>query len=351
MRKEDYTLQELADLTGSIISGDPCYKISNVADLETATASDASFLSNPRYEQAMQRSKAGVVFIDFKTQLSDGRYYLIHENPSLAFQKLVELLYDLHKPRTSFQGIHPTAVIHDSVKLGENVSIGPKAVIDQEVFIGDNTYISAGCYIGARTTIGNDCYLHPNVTIREECFLGNRIIIQPGAVIGACGFGYITDKTGKHIKLNQLGNVTIEDDVEIGANTTIDRSRFKTTRIGKGTKIDNLVQIAHGVEIGEYNIIVAQAGIAGSSQTGKYVVCAGQTAIAGHLKVGDHITLSARTGVSKSITEAGKYGGTPAIPLNEHNRNKVIQRNLKSYVDEIKNLKERLANLEQTKLN
>lgn len=337
MDKEEFTLQELATLTNSTLVGDPTYKISNVADLETASSSDASFLSNPRYEQAMHRSGAGVVFVDPKTKPSEGKFFLINENPSRAFQQLVETFYGKKRKITGFSGVHSTAVIHESVTFGKNVSVGPHAVIDSEVTIGDNTFIGAGCYIGPGTSIGNDCHLYPNATVREECVIGNRVILQPGAVIGSCGFGYTTDKNGQHTKLNQVGNVTLEDDVEIGANTTIDRSRFKTTLIKRGSKIDNLVQLAHGVTIGEHNIIVSQTGIAGSSKTGKHVVVGGQTAIAGHLNITNGVALAGRSGVSKSIDKPGNYGGLRGVmPLSEYNRNSVILRNIDTYLNDIK---------------
>lgn len=344
---KEFSLAELAELTGAQLVGNPDHRISNVADLESAEAKDASFLANPRYEQAMRKSNAGVIFVDPKTALAEGRNFLISENPSQAFQQLIDTLHARSSELTGFSGIHPTAVIHETCKLGQQVTVGPHAVLDKNSKIGDRTFIGAGCYIGPETVIGSDCILHPHVTVREQCLVGNLVILQPGVVIGGCGFGYTTDK-GRHIKLNQVGNVTLEDDVDIGANTTIDRARFKTTRIGRGTKIDNLVQIAHGVNIGPHNIIVAQTGIAGSTETGKYVVLAGQTAIAGHIKLADGVMISAKSGVSKSLPKAGKYGGIPAVPLPEYNRTSVYLRNIETYVKEIQSLKARLEALENT---
>lgn len=188
------------------------------------------------------------------------------------------------------------------------------------------------------------------MTVRELCIIGNRVILQPGVVVGSCGFGYITDKQGRHTKLNQLGNVIIEDDVEIGANTTIDRSRFKNTEIRRGTKIDNLVQIGHGVILGEDNIIVAQTGIAGSSKLGKNVILAGHVAVAGHLQICDRVVVAGCSGVTKSITEAGKYGGVPAVPLQEYNRNAVYLRNIEASIQKIKELESRLQALEASNI-
>ncbi|KAF3362019.1 UDP-3-O-acylglucosamine N-acyltransferase [Chlamydiales bacterium STE3] len=346
MFQKSYSLEELAHLTQSKISGNAQHRITNVADLETAKADDASFLANPRYEQMMKRSEAGVIFIDDKTPLMDGRNFLVTENPSRAFQKIVELFSENASELTGFEGIHPTAIVHPSAKVASNVAIGPFAVIDKNVILEKSTTIGAHVYIGPNSVLGESCLIHPHVTIRERCLIGNRVTIQPGAVIGSCGFGYTTDKEGRHIKLNQVGTVTIEDDVEIGANTTIDRSRFKTTKIGRGSKVDNLVQIGHGVEVGQDNIIIGQTGIAGSTKTGRHVVLAGQVAVAGHLKLADGVVVAGCSGVSKSLQKPGKYGGIPAIPLEDYNRNAVQLRSIQKYYERIKSLEERLAKLE-----
>lgn len=337
-----YTLAELATKTSSQLVGDPNHKITDVADLQTAENHDASFLANPRYEQAMKKSLAGVIFVDASVQLIPGRNFLISNNPSKAFQLLVDSIHEETRGSSAYTGIHHTAIIHHSCTIGQNVTIGPYAVIDKDAIIGDRSIISAHCTIGPSTTIGSDCLIHPSVIIRERCCIGNRVILQPGVVIGSCGFGYITDAQGKHSKLNQVGTVTIEDDVEIGANTTIDRARFKTTLIRKGTKIDNLVQIGHGVIIGENNIIVAQTGIAGSSKTGRNVVLGGQVAVNGHIELADGVMVAGCSGVSKTLSKAGKYNGIPAVPLKEYNRNSVYLRNIESYVKRLEALEKKM---------
>jgi len=348
MNNKVFTLAQLAELTNARLVGDPTHKISNVADLESASADDASFLANPNYDKAMRASKAGVVFVSPTDFLVDGRNFLIIDNPSRAFQTVVEaILGDALNCSSGFIGIHPTSVVHESASIGANVSLGPHAVVDKQAIIGDNTVIGAGCYIGPHAKIGNDVFLHANVTVRERCLIGNRVILQPGAVIGSCGFGYTTDSQGRHTKLNQVGIVIIEDDVEIGANTTIDRSRFKATKIGQGSKIDNLVQIGHGVIVGPHNIIVAQTGIAGSTKTGRYVVIAGQVAVAGHITIADKTVIAGKSGVSKSIATGGKYGGIPVMPINEYNRNSVYLRNIETYVNQIKALQSRIDALEK----
>lgn len=341
MDKKTFNLNTLATLTNSRLVGDPQYEIFGVADLETATDKDASFFSNPRYQQAMKNSKAGVIFIDPQVLLVKEKNYLVSDQPSRAFQQVIDLFHP-KRQSSGFKGIHPTAVIHETAQLGEEITVGPYAVIDEGVVIGTKTFIGTGVYVGPNTSIGSSCFIHPHAVIREECQIGNRVIIQPGAVIGSCGFGYTTNEQGKHIKLNQVGNVIIEDDVEIGANTTIDRGRFKSTKVSQGSKIDNLVQLGHGAIIGPHNIIVAQTGIAGSTSTGRYVVLAGQVAVAGHLHLSDHVTVAAKSGVTKSLS-SGKYGGFPAIALDEYNRNQVFLRNIGHYIRQLKNLTKKIG--------
>lgn len=344
--KQSYTLSELAVLTHSQLIGNGGHVITNVADLVEAQAEDASFLANPRYLQAMNQSQAGVIFIHPQVKTIPGKNFLVNDNPSQAFQKVVEFFFHEASTLTGFKDIHPTAVIHESAQLGLDVQIGPYAVIDKDAVVGNQTFIGSHCYIGPKTLIGQGCIIHPHVTIRERCLIGDRVIIQPGTVIGSCGFGYLTNQMGQHTKLNQVGTVTLQDDVEIGANAAIDRSRFKTTLIKRGTKVDNLVQIAHGVILGEDNLIVAQTGIAGSTQTGKHVVMGGQTAVAGHLKIHDGVMLAGRSGVSKSLNKPGKYNGAPVMPIEEYNRNAVLLRNIEKFIAEFKEFKKNFLNIE-----
>lgn len=348
MAQKVLTLAELAKLTNCTLVGNAGHQIHNVADLETAADEDASFLANSNYDKAMRASSAGVVFVSPATELVPGRNFLVSQDPSRAFQITVEEFFGSAVHTFSgFEGVHSTAVVHETASIGKHVTIGPHAVIDKEAVIGDHTAVGAGSYIGFQTTVGSHCIIYPHVTIRERCRLGNRVILQPGAVIGSCGFGYTTDNQGRHTKLNQIGIVVIEDDVEIGANATIDRSRFKQTVIGQGSKIDNLVQIGHGVTVGAHNIIVAQSGIAGSSKTGKYVVIAGQVAVAGHLSIADRTMIAGKSGISKSITEpGGKYGGIPVMPIRAYNRNSVFLRNIETYLKQIKELQAKVSLLE-----
>ncbi|WP_349305720.1 UDP-3-O-(3-hydroxymyristoyl)glucosamine N-acyltransferase [Parachlamydia sp. AcF125] len=350
--KKAFTLSELAELTQATLVGNPHHTITGVADLASAGENDASFLSRPkytssRYDEAMRKSKAGVVFISPDTFYDKTRNVLIVEDPSRAFQLTLEAFFEEKRSQSGFLGIHSTAVVHETAVIGQNVTLGPYCVIDHGVHIGANTTIGAGCYIGSHTFVGSDCFFYPHVTIRERCQIGNRVILQPGVIIGSCGFGYTTDAKGQHTKLNQIGIVLIEDDVEIGANVTIDRARFKETRIGKGSKIDNAVQIAHGVTIGAHCLIVAQTGIAGSTKIGNHVVIGGQAAVGGHLEIASGVIIAAKSGVTKSLKEPGKYGGFPVIPLSEHNRQSVQARNIGKYLEHIEKLEKRLESLEK----
>jgi UDP-3-O-[3-hydroxymyristoyl] glucosamine N-acyltransferase len=313
-----------------------------VEDLESASSTEASFLSNPRYRSLLQGTKAGVICIDPDTPRIDTKNYLLSSSPTLTFQKLIELFGKDRLPVSGFTSIHPTAVIHPTATLAPDVTVGPYAVIDAGCRIGSQTIIGAHVVISAGVLIGKSCHLHPNCTIREGSLLGDRVIIQPGAVIGSCGFGYSTDAQGRHQKQEQMGIVVLEDDVEIGASTTIDRARFKETRIRRGTKIDNLVQIGHNSDLGPHNLIVSQTGISGSVKTGKYVVMGGQTGTVGHIEIADGAMFAARSGIKKSIKTGGKFGGNPAVPLSEHQRDQVYLKNIQKMAAKLRELERML---------
>ncbi len=338
---KSFTLAEIAKLTNAELVGASDHVITGVDDLESATSQEISFLDNPRYTQEMKSSSAGAIILHPSCERESGKNYLLHPTPLLAFQQVI--LAFLPKIHSGFSGIHPTAVIHADASLANDVTIGPHVTIDRKAIIGSGTILEAGVFVGAEVTIGQNCHLHPHVVVREGTLIGARVIIQPGAVIGSCGFGYFTDPKGKHQKLEHLGRVIIEDDVEIGANTTIDKARFKTTRIGRGSKIDNLVQIAHQVKLGEDNLIISQVGIAGSTTTGRNVVIGGQAGIVGHITLGDQVMLAARAGVSKSIPKGGIYSGGPAIPIREFNEQIVLLRNIKKIVARLKALEEKVS--------
>lgn len=342
--KDGVTLKELAKITQSQLQGDPDYTITGVNALESASSSDASFLANMRYSEMAQASKAGVICVAKSDNLPLSKNLLISDDPSRTFQQIAEHL--IQGQKSAFAGIHKTAIVHESASIGENVTVGPYCVIDQNVTIGKNTTLSPHVSIGPGVSIGQDCLIHSNVTVRERCIIKDRVIIQPGAVIGSCGYGYTMTPEGNHKKLDQIGNVILEDDVEVGANTTIDRARFASTIIGKGTKLDNLVQIGHNVELGEDNLIISQSGIAGSAKTGRHVFMGGQAGIVGHVTITDNVQIATRGGVSKNIEQSGIYGGGPSMPMKAFNEMQVHMRKLSSYAKKLRTLEQQLASLE-----
>jgi len=336
MKKKVFSLGEIAKMIQSELKGDPEIQITGVADLASATPSEISYLVREQHLPLLQSSKAAALLITSQIKAPTNLPLLICANPELAFQQLLDL-FENKQEMTGFPGIHPTAVIHETAKIGNQVTIGPYAVIEKDVVIGDRTIIGASCFIGLGSTLGTDCLIHPHVVIRERCHLGNHIILQPGVILGGCGFGYTMDKKGRHIKLTHVGTVQIEDDVEIGANSCVDRGRFHETRIKRGTKIDNLVQVAHNVILGEDNIVAGQTGIAGSVTTGHHVMLGGQAGVDGHLEIESGTMIAARSGVTKSL-KSGKYGGAPAMPILKHNRIQALLRNIETFVAQLKKL-------------
>jgi UDP-3-O-[3-hydroxymyristoyl] glucosamine N-acyltransferase len=336
-----FLLKDLAHKLGAQIIGDGECVISGVGGLEEAACSDISFLANPKYHENMIRSKASAICIGPNEKLLPSKNFLICENPSKAFQDLIELFIPPLSQSQFSHGIHSTAVVDPSAIIEEGAHIGPYCVIGAKVLIKKGTRLIAHVYIGEESVIGENSLIHPHVTVRERSILGQRVTIQPGAVIGSCGFGYVT-MGGSHHKLQQLGFVILEDDVEVGANTTIDRARFHNTKISMGSKIDNLVQIGHNVEIGKHNLIVSQVGIAGSSKTGDYVVLGGQVGVVGHVEIASQTLVGAKAGISKNITKAGKYTGVPLQPIDDYNRQQVLIRKLPELFAKIKKLEEKL---------
>ncbi len=338
-----YTLKEIAAFVGGELVGDPSVVITGISGIKEAKKGEITFLANPKYARLMKTTRASAIITS--KEITDSKKPLIRtDNPSLAFAKVVELVAPNHIGHP--KGIHPTAIIDSTASLGKNVAIGPYAIIEKNVTIGDNTIIYGGCYIGSKTSIGEGCLIYPNVTIRERIQIGNHVIIHSGAVIGSDGFGFATVK-GIQKKIPQIGTVLIEDEVEIGANVTIDRARFDKTIIGKGTKIDNLVQIAHNVVIGKNCIIVAQAGISGSTRLGEGVILAGQAGVVGHITIGKGAIVAAQAGVTKSVPPNTKVSGYPAKPHNIAKRVNACVQKLPDLYKHIKKLEEKIEKLEK----
>jgi UDP-3-O-[3-hydroxymyristoyl] glucosamine N-acyltransferase len=308
-----FTVKELAALSDGELIGDPTLKITGAASLSEADQGEISFFTDRKYIGLLRKTRASAIFVppDFAEPINAAQIRV--SNPSKAFEQV--LLKFAPKPITFAPGIHPSAVVDGSAQLGHRVSIQPLAIIKPGAKIGDDTIVGAGSYVGHETVIGSACHIYPHVTIRERSRIGSRVIIHSGAVIGADGFGFeMVD--GRHQKIQQLGIVQIDDDVEIGANTTVDRARFGRTWIQQGVKIDNLVQIAHNVVIGKNSVIVAQTGISGSTRVGERVIMGGQVGIVGHLEIADGSMIAAQSGITKNLS-GGVWFGSPAVPFPE----------------------------------
>ena len=334
-----FTVKELAALSDGVLVGDSTLRITGAASLGEATQGEISFFANRKYVGLLRKTRASAVFVppDFSEPINAAHIRV--SNPTKAFEQVV--LKFAPKPITFALGIHPSAVVDPSVQLGDRVSIQPLAVIEAGARIGDDTIIGAGSYVGHETIIGSGCHIYPHVTIRERSRIGSRVIIHSGVVIGADGFGFEMIG-GRQEKIQQLGIVQIDDDVEIGANTTVDRARFGRTWIQQGVKIDNLVQIAHNVVIDKNTVIAAQTGIAGSVQIGQHVQIGGQVGIIGHIEIGDNTAIGAQSGISKNIN-GGAWWASPAVPLAEAKQQIAWVRRLGKLVARVKEIEKKLG--------
>ncbi|HEY3155017.1 MAG TPA: UDP-3-O-(3-hydroxymyristoyl)glucosamine N-acyltransferase [Candidatus Eisenbacteria bacterium] len=339
------TLEAVAKAIDGTVVGDGSVEITGVAGIREAREGDLTFLANPRYESYLDVTQASAIIVS-ENHRNIRKPLIQNPNPYLAFLKAIRLFAgEAERPCT---GVHPTAVVSEEAYVAQDASIGPYVVIERGASIGARAIVHAGCYVGARTRLGDEVLLYPNVTVREECVLGDRVIVHSGTVVGSDGFGFVRDGD-VYRKLPQVGNVVVEDDVEIGANVTIDRATTGTTRIGAGSKIDNLVQIAHNVQIGENCIIVAQVGISGSTVLGDHVVLAGQVGIVGHIEIGDGASVGAQSGVSKSVKAGERMFGYPAMPLRQAKRIEASIRNLPELIQTVRRLKRRVDELEGSK--
>lgn len=337
------TVKEIADFIGGEVIGDGSIAITGVSGIQDAQPGDITFLANNKYLVFLEKTSASAIITSREIKTAS-RPIIRTENPSLAFVKIVSFVSPVEVVHP--KGIHPTAVLGKAVKIGSDVAIGPYCVIEDNASIGDKTIIYSGSFIGASSQIGRQALIYPNVSIRERTIIGERVIIHSGSVIGSDGFGFVAVE-GVHHKIPQQGVVVIEDDVEIGANVSIDRARFDKTVIGRGTKIDNLVHIAHNVIIGKNCLIVAQVGISGSTAIGDNVILAGQVGIVGHLKIGDNCVVMAQSGVSKSIPEGTTVWGYPAKPEKIAKRINASVANLPRLYDALAELKKRIEDLEK----
>jgi UDP-3-O-[3-hydroxymyristoyl] glucosamine N-acyltransferase len=320
------TLLELAEAIGAELVGDPAISVTSAATLEDAQPGQLSFLANPKYARQLDGTAASAVIV--APNVSSPRLALLKaKDPYYAFALAVQRLHGFRK--------HPHAGIH------------PRATVDPSASIGEGSILYPGVYVGPRTRIGRDCVLYPNVVIYEDCVIGDRVLIHANSSIGQDGFGFATH-LGAHHKIPQTGNVVIEDDVEIGANATIDRSALGSTTIGKGSKLGDLITIGHNTRLGAHCLIVAQVGISGSVNVGHHVTMGGQVGVAGHIEIGDHATIGAQAGVTNSVAEQSILLGSPAMPIRQARRVAAVFVQLPELQDRVKKLEQSVEELAKT---
>jgi UDP-3-O-[3-hydroxymyristoyl] glucosamine N-acyltransferase len=331
------TVADVARQLGGEVLGDGAIVLTGFAPADAARKGDLTFAENENYFARAEQSTASAILVE-ENFTSNGKTLIRVPNARVAFAKVLPLFFP--EPRFA-PGVHGSAVVHPTAEVSPTAHLGPFCVVRERVKIGPSVVLEGGNHIGADCAIGGEAHLFPNVTLYARSVIGQRVRIHAGSVIGSDGFGYVLDE-GLHRKVPQIGNVIIHDDVEIGANVTVDRGALGSTIIGKGSKIDNLVQIAHNVVVGENCILVAQVGIAGSTKLGNFVTLAGQVGMAGHLKVGDHVTVAAQAGVMNSIPDKEKWIGSPAGPAQEIKRQWIAIRKLPELFERVKELEKRL---------
>ncbi|UCD30459.1 MAG: UDP-3-O-(3-hydroxymyristoyl)glucosamine N-acyltransferase [Planctomycetota bacterium] len=339
-----YTLVEIAKWVGGAVRGEAGTRITGVSGVAEAGPSHITWLAHEKYIPQLKTSKAGAVVVSEQFGETPMPAILVAD-PMLAVAVILERFAPpIPRPKV---GVHPSAQVARTAGLGKEVAVGPNVVVGDGTRIGDRVVLHANVFVGNDVKIGDDCELWPGVVIRERCILGNRVAIHPNTTIGSDGYGYQFVE-GKHRKIPQIGSVEIADDVEIGANCAVDRAKFGITRIGEGTKIDNLVQVAHNVQIGPHCLIVAQCGIAGSTQLGTGVVLGGQVGVRDHVRINDGVRAAALSGISKDIPAGAKINGNPAVDNQQFLREKALIRQLPRMAEQIKALMKRVEQLEAT---
>ena len=339
-------LERVASLVSGTLEGEGSTEISGVCGVHDAQEGDITFFIQNKYLDALKISKASAVLVAKPIEVAIPQ--IIVTKPELAFARLVK---EFHPEPRPIPGIHPRAVIGDSVKLGQKVTISAGVCVGDAVSIGNNVILHPNVVIGNNCKIDDNCIIYPNVTLYRKTELGKHVIIHSGTVIGADGFGYTLDEKGCHYKINQFGRVVIEDFVEIGANSCIDRAAMDTTLIKAGTKIDNLVQIAHNCKVGEHSILVGQVGLAGSCKLGHHVVLAGQVGLADHVTLGNYVTMTARTGTFRDLENNAVVSGWPAVPTSTWKRYVATLPKLPDLARKVKDLEARLSEIENNSID
>lgn len=339
----ELTLGEIAQRIGAELIGDPSIRIHSVAGIREAGQGEITFVSNPKYQVFLGQTRASAVIVRTHEGPADPPR-LVAADPYAAFLTLLDVFSPA--PEVPPAGIHPSAIVHGSARIGAEVAVGPHVVVEAGASIGDRTVLMSGTYIGHRSEVGQDCRFYPNVVVREDIQVGARVTLHPGVVVGADGFGF-SKEDDRLRKVPQIGRVVIEDDVEIGANSAIDRATLGITRIGRGTRIDNLVHVAHNVEIGPHSILCAQVGISGSTRIGARVILAGQAGLVGHVEVGDGARVGAQSGVTKSIPAGESVSGYPATSHAKAQRAYASLRQLPETQRQVRELSRRIEELER----
>lgn len=334
-------LGELALKLGCQLAGDAQLEVGRVAPIETAGPGDLAFVANRKYAGHARTTRATALIVADPAGLT--LPCLVTPNPYLVFAQAVALLHPTSHPAP---GVHPSAQVDESAVLGTDVHVGALAVVGPRAVVGDRTVLYPQVVLYPDVVLGADCLLHAAVQVRERCRLGDRVIVQGGAVIGSDGFGFARDEQGRYHKIPQVGTVVIEDDVEIGALTAVDRAALGETRIGRGSKLDNLVQIGHSVTVGHDTVMAGQVGIAGSTTIGSNVTLAGQVGIAGHLRIGDGVIAAGQTGVAQDIPAGAFVQGTPAMPQREWLKSSLVFPRLPELAKRLRTLEQRLEALE-----
>ncbi len=338
------TLAELAAFVGGELLGPGELPISGVGGLSDARPGQLSFYAHARYREAFASTAASAVLVGRDEPARPGRALVRVDQPHLAFARVSQLF---HPPRAHAAGVRPGAFVHPEAHVDPLATVMHGAVVEAGASVGAGTVLYPGAYVGEGASVGAGCTLYPNVTVRERCAVGNRCILHSGCVVGSDGFGFALDlSVPEHVKIPQVGTVRIEDDVEVGACTTLDRATTGETVIGRGTKIDNLVQVAHNVRVGPLSLLCAQVGIAGSAELGTGVVLGGQVGVAGHLRVGDLVKVGGQSGIAQPVEDGAVVSGTPAVPHGEWLRGSVLLRQLPELFREVRSLKKQLAALQ-----
>lgn len=338
-------LAEMAQRLACELKGDPGLEIRGVAGIEEAGPDQITFLSNPKYVRQLETTRAGAVIVAPDVD-APGRNLLVSDNPYLTFAQALELFY---QPPCPEPGVHPKAVVAPSAVLGADCSIGPNVVIGEGVRIGSRAVLYPNVVIYPFARIGDDFVAHSGACVREYCVIGDRVILQNGAVVGSDGFGFAPRADRTYYKIVQSGIVVLEDDVELGANTCVDRATVGETRIGRGTKLDNLVQIGHGCRVGEHNVLAAQVGLAGSTRVENHVMLAGQVGAAGHLTIGEGVIATAQTGIARSVPAGARISGTPEMDSNLWKKNYLLMQEFPELVKTVRRLQKEVEEMKGRK--